>query len=165
MLSSSEKIDLLYHEYAPYVRSILFRMAGSEHLDDLTQDVFVKVIKGFPLFSFRSSVKTWVSKVSVNVAIDFLRKQGRFFEEELEEVPMSDFSDDIEISDLIDRAMSGLSTKHRAVVVLHFFQEMPIKEIAKILDESAGTIKSRLHHAKKRLEEFLKNNGVRYESK
>ncbi|MHC5723763.1 MAG: sigma factor-like helix-turn-helix DNA-binding protein, partial [Nostoc sp.] len=62
--------------------------------------------------------------------------------------------------DLVQRGLASLSFDHRTILVLHDLEEVPQKEVAKILDIPLGTVKSRLFHARAAMRQFLQNQGV-----
>jgi RNA polymerase sigma-70 factor (ECF subfamily) len=62
--------------------------------------------------------------------------------------------------DLVQRGLANLSFDHRTILVLHDLEEVPQKEVAKILDIPLGTVKSRLFHARAAMRQFLQNQGV-----
>jgi RNA polymerase sigma-70 factor (ECF subfamily) len=61
----------------------------------------------------------------------------------------------VEDAQLLHRALDRIDLKHREVIVLHFLDDLSIAEIASIIGEPAGTVKSRIHYAKKALREAL----------
>lgn len=156
----------LYDTYQKMIRGTLFKLCGSSHLDDLVQDAFIKIWNGISHFEHRSSLKTWVYSIVVRVGLDHLRKhRAHMTLVELDSsVPSSMQSHEISFvyRDLIMRGLQGLSPDHRVVLVLHLYEGLSLEEIAHATKSKAGTVKSRLHYAKKTMGDFLKANGVRY---
>jgi RNA polymerase sigma-70 factor (ECF subfamily) len=158
-----ERFEQLYEEHHRFVRNVIYNMTGEGPLEDLVQEAFLKIWQGLPAFGFRSSVKTWIYRVSINVAIDHFRKK-RFVPEEFKEATV--VTDPVpgqgtgEIKRVIQEGLRALDEEHRAVVVLHYFEELSIREVARTLEIPEGTVKSRLHYAKKRLGELLEKSGV-----
>jgi RNA polymerase sigma-70 factor (ECF subfamily) len=157
----------LYDEHAPTVRAVLYRMGLGHELDDLVQECFVKAWKGMATFRGDASVKTWITRIAVNCAYDHFRKKGVNVEtEEIDEEKLQ--ADEPEHRDLgaeeqLRRALACLSVPHREVLVLHVMEENSVEEVAAILKVSAGTVKSRLFHARANLQKILEKRGVRYE--
>src|SRR5687768_2859220 len=117
-----KRFDRLYDEYHRLVRNVLFNMTGDSALDDLVQETFLKVWQGLPRFAFRSTVKTWVYRIAMNVAIDHLRRR-RFtapldFDPKAEERPLASREK------IVAASLAELDELHRGVVVLHYFEEM-----------------------------------------
>jgi RNA polymerase sigma-70 factor, ECF subfamily len=157
------KFERLYGDYHRMVRNVLYNMTGAEHLDDLTQEAFLKIWKGLPRFAFRSSIKTWVYRVSVNTAIDHLKKRAL----RLTSLDDSLAAPEIETSAVNEKALNDalkqIDEMHRSVIVLYYFEELKIEEISKILELPVGTVKSRLNRAREKLKTILARNGELHE--
>jgi RNA polymerase sigma-70 factor (ECF subfamily) len=165
-----EALGLLFERYKHMVYRVAYRITRSHHdASDVTQETFLKVLKSISSFRRKSNIETWIYRIAVNSALNHLRKVERRGEESLEEIPEDQIplasrpSDDpeqclekAEIRRAISRAMARLSPDHRAVVVLHDIEGLTYSEISRILGCSEGTVKSRLHHARKKLREILK---------
>lgn len=169
-LSSGElnaEFQRLFETSEGMVRGVLFRMLGSkEDVDELAQEVFIKAWKSFGQFNNQSNVKTWIYRITVNTALDHLRKQklkGLLSLASNAQVEPTTLGSNLEMAQLIQVGLQRLSNKHRVVFILYYFEELTIDEISKALKLSAGTIKSRLHHARKVFTGYLKSQGVNYE--
>lgn len=167
---------LLYQCYQHKVRSTLYQLCGSSHLDDLVQEVFIKAWKGLPKLRKNEHFATWLYRICWNVAIDRRRKlaknreRGNLVElDSYEEETNRDSTANLHTSpdimqlhyqDLVQRGLDSLSFDHRAVLVLHDLEDLPQKQVAKILDIPVGTVKSRLYHARNSLKNFLIQQGI-----
>jgi RNA polymerase sigma-70 factor (ECF subfamily) len=148
---------------------MLHARAAADHaaVDDLVQDVFVKILSKMGKFRGEASLKTWIYRLAVNHIIDVNRrhKWWRWLGMETveshpsEDNPGRDIEHD-ETSRLLRTALDGLSERHRSVIVLHYFESLPVGEIAAVLGITPGTVKSRLHYARNRLAQELEKNGV-----
>lgn len=143
--------------------------------DDVVQQAFIKAHREIATFGGQSQIGTWLYRISVNQALDSVRKQGRLSrwlsflspvaEEEgmvpLPEIPVAaGSSTGLERADLaqeIAAAMEELSPEHRAVVQLRLVDDLTLEETARILKCKEGTVNSRLHYACERLRHKLKN--------
>jgi RNA polymerase sigma-70 factor (ECF subfamily) len=67
---------------------------------------------------------------------------------------------EIYYEEVVEQGLEILSLEHRAVLVLHDLEDLPQKEIAQILEIPLGTVKSRLHYARKTMGQFLQKQGV-----
>lgn len=166
----------LYQRHHQKVRSTLFQLCGSDGLDDLVQDVFLRAWKGLPKFRQTAQFATWLYRIAFNVASDRrkvlakMRSQSISVEDEqlanLADVDLGRNSDyqpaltQMHYQDLMQRGLAHLSDDHRAVLVLHDLEELPQKEIAEILAIPVGTVKSRLFHARSAIKKFLEAQGV-----
>ena len=143
---------------------------SQEDAEDIVQESFVKAYVSLESFRGQSSFYTWLYRIAFNMAIDFKRKVARRGGDpvELKEVDKSKHLGSVPVIELpsdsmtrkeqshfIMKALSELSEEHRAVVVLREVDGMSYEEIAKITGVTKGTIMSRLHYARKRLQGSL----------
>ncbi|MCT7969367.1 sigma-70 family RNA polymerase sigma factor [Laspinema sp. D1] len=164
----------LYRRYQHQVRSTLYQLCGAPEIDDLVQEVFLKVWKGLPKLRQPAYFSTWLYRITWNVATD--RRQG-FVKEQAQHrgsiaLLQEDSSSDrppqsqtpdlmhLHYQDLVQRGLEGLSFEHRAVLVLHDLEDLPQKEVAQIMNIPVGTVKSRLFHARASMRKFLESEGV-----
>jgi len=138
---------------------------------DLSQEAWVKGWQRLAQFQGDSSFATWMTRIVINLCLDQLRKQKRqraesieVLEEELGGVerfmPVTTPNptaglERAELRRRIDRALAQLSDEHRTVLVLHEFEELEYKEIARRMDCSIGTVMSRLFYARRRMASLL----------
>jgi RNA polymerase sigma-70 factor (ECF subfamily) len=146
-------------------------MRSEDDAIDLSQEAWVKGWQRLKQFQGESSFTTWMTRIVINLCLDQLRRKKRQRADSIEE--MSEESggmerqmpvvtvnptERLERSELrkrIDDAMGKLSEEHRAVLVLHEFEEMEYKEIAKTVDCSIGTVMSRLFYARRKMAALL----------
>ena len=146
-------------------------MRNEEEAIDLSQEAWVKGWQRLAQFQGDSSFGTWMTRIVINLCLDQLRRQKRQRTESIEE--MNDESGGVErqmpvvavnptagleraeLRQRIDRALGQLSYEHRTVLVLHEFEEMEYKEIAKAMQCSIGTVMSRLFYARRKMAALL----------
>lgn len=166
----------LYRRYQQRVRSTLYQLCGSELLDDLVQEVFLRVWKGLPSLQKPSYFSTWLYRISWNVATDRRRQLAKAKPEgdRYDDTPEDDSSMGKMLSrpqdtpdlmklhyqDVVQRALEVLSLEHRVVLVLHDLEDLPQKEVAKILNLPLGTVKSRLFYARNEIKKYLQQQGA-----
>lgn len=166
----------LYRRYQQRVRSTLYQLCGSEMLDDLLQEVFLRVWRGLPQLRQPSYFSTWLYRICWNVATDGRRQYAkRQLERELTQTENEDAVSggatlsrpqdtpdlmQLHYQDLVQRGLEKLSLEHRIVLVLHDLEDLPQKEIARILDIPTGTVKSRLYYARNTIRQYLQRQGV-----
>jgi len=155
-------------------------MRSEEDAIDLSQEAWIKAWQRLKQFQGDSSFGTWMTRVVINLCLDQLRKQKRHRVESLEamdeesggverQMPVVTVNptEGLERQELrvrIDKALGQLSQEHRTVLVLHEFEEMEYKEIARVMECSTGTVMSRLFYARRKLAALLVNlnkEGVR----
>src|SRR3954452_23968682 len=146
-------------------------MRNEDEAIDLSQEAWVKGWQRLAQFQGDSSFATWITRIVINLCLDELRKQKRRRTESIEE--MDDESGGVErqmpaitvnpterlergeLRQRIDKALEQMSHEHRTVLVLHEFEDMEYKEIAKAMDCSIGTVMSRLFYARRKLASLL----------
>lgn len=156
----AEDFDLLYARYHRLVRSVLYKIARSDQLDDLVQETFFKIWRGRETVADARKLTAWVCRVAVNAARDAWRAEKHVPPPSPLNATMEAQPDGSpEAKELLLRGLESLSVAHREVLVLHCLEGIPVEEVAEALEISAGTVKSRLHYARSTLYEFLKRNG------
>ena len=146
-------------------------MRNEEEAIDLSQEAWVKGWQRLRQFQGESSFGTWLTRIVINLCLDQLRKQKRHRTDSIE--AMSEESGGVErqmpivnvnptagleraeLRQRIDRALGQLSYEHRTALVLHEFEEMEYKEIAKTMGCSIGTVMSRLFYARRKMAALL----------
>ena len=146
-------------------------MHNEEEATDLSQEAWVKGWQRLRQFQGESSFCTWMTRIVINLCLDQMRKQKRQRTESIE--AMGEESGGVErqmpvimvnptaglergeLRQRIDRALGQLSYEHRTVLVLHEFEEMEYKQIAKTMGCSIGTVMSRLFYARRKLAALL----------
>lgn len=130
---------------------------------DATQDTFLTVFRKFDQFRGDSSFSTWLYRVAVNTCHDHLRRAKRRPTDPLPDtqdppdVAAGSSLESIELRGDLTRALSSLSEEFRAAVVLADVEGLGVAEVAAILGVAEGTVKSRLHRARKQLAALLGN--------
>ncbi|MDB6053155.1 MAG: sigma-70 family polymerase sigma factor [Verrucomicrobiales bacterium] len=148
-------------------------MRNEEEAIDLSQEAWVKGWQRLIQFQGDSSFVTWMTRIVINLCLDAIRKQKRHKAESIE--AMDEDSGGVErqmpvvtvnpteglergeIRVRIDKALAQLSHEHRTVLVLHEFEELEYKEIAKRMECSIGTVMSRLFYARRKMAVLLAN--------
>jgi RNA polymerase sigma-70 factor (ECF subfamily) len=140
-------------------------MCGNEtDAQDLVQETLIQAITASHKFRGDSAVYTWVHGILLNVSRNHYRKQKRLvYDEERmlqEESPEPELhAHDVDFcSAQLAKSLQALSPEHREVIVLRYFEELKLGEIAQQLGVSNGTVKSRLHYATLCLEKFAQMN-------
>jgi RNA polymerase sigma-70 factor (ECF subfamily) len=158
------------HRDQVYARAYSMMRNEDEALD-LSQDAWVKGWQRLAQFQGDSSFVTWMTRIVINLCLDQLRKLKRKRAESLEAmeeesggierhlpVVNTNPTEGLERAELrmrLDRALAQLSHEHRSVLVLHEFEEMDYKDIARQMGCSLGTVMSRLFYARKRMASLL----------
>jgi RNA polymerase sigma-70 factor (ECF subfamily) len=126
---------------------------------DVLQEVWIKVFRGIRKLKDPGSLRSWLYSITHGIAVDRIR--GNISRERAEESQLEDFqeAEDPSFADedaaAIHQALSEIGFKHREVLVLHFLEDLSMAEIAKVVGCSEGTVKSRIHYAKRAMKEIL----------
>ena len=124
--------------------------------EDAVQETFLRAYRSFGRFEGRSSVKTWLTTIAINVCRNMLRSPWRK-RTVGEEALMYLQASDPELPDpTVSRAVMKLPRDQRAAVILYYVQGMKIREIAQTLDIPIQTVSSRLSRARQKLRIELK---------
>ena len=165
--------DHLMTEVQGRIYGLLYNMTSSkEDAEDLLQEVFLKAFQSLPKFRGHSSFYTWVYRIAVNRAINYVKKRKKRQGLSLDDMDLGIERDPAlvqmanvdtpereirlkELQENLNEALQTLSEKHRTVVIMHDIQGLPHHEIADVLDCSPGTVRSRLFYARRELQAIL----------
>ena len=155
----------LVMRYEPVVAATVMGMLGnSPEAEDVGQETFIRFYRALGSFRGESSVKTYITRIAMNQAINEIRRRkrsGKVFSstpaDGLPDVPdKRSGDDDGPDRELIEQAVQKLDDDFRAVVVLRLMDGYSTAETAEILDIPVGTVLSRLSRAQKKLKSLLR---------
>lgn len=153
-LSDSANQEKFYRLAYSYVKE-------KEAALDVVQDAVVNALKGYENLREKSFLKTWFYRILVNASINYIRKNKKYvLTEEMEEQKAEPQMDTVGKMDLY-HAIQTLPDQLRSIVILRFFEDMKLADIAEIMSAPESTIKTRLRSALKQL--FNKMEGDYYE--
>jgi RNA polymerase sigma-70 factor (ECF subfamily) len=148
------------------LRSAILLCGDESVAQDLVQETFLQALESAERFRGDSTVHTWLHGILVNLCHRRVREQARLvLEQRLARKPnpteaMEDFfTDKVAEAVQVAQAVQQLSAEHRRVVVLRYYHNLKIKQIAELVGVSTGTVKSRLHYAIRSLEQFIPNRS------
>jgi RNA polymerase sigma-70 factor (ECF subfamily) len=165
--------DALIRRYQERVYATMYHMTSNhEDANDLTQEAFIKAYKALKSFKGDSSFFTWIYRIAVNKAINFLKTKRNKVHMSLNDLDFNAERDPdlvafvsentprrdmglTELQEKLNEAMQRLSEVHRLVVTLHDVQGMSHEEISKIMDCNTGTVRSRLFYARQQMQAYL----------
>lgn len=148
-----DSYEAMYRLAYTYVRN-------EEDALDIVQESAYKAIKNSHRVRQESYIKTWIWRIVINTAVDFIRKNQK--EVTVEEFYEAGKEDRYKDFDTIE-ALKVLDEKERAVVVLRFFEDQKLKDIAGILNENTNTVKTILYRGLKKLKIELTEGEPGYE--
>ncbi len=158
-----EAAQELVRAYGDRLLRSAFLLCGSEtDAEDLVQETFLQAIRSAHRFRSHSTLYTWLHAILLNLSRRYHRERKRLvYDDAITEREMVEPGDlgletDLQAgSSSLEKALRHLSAAHREVLVLRFYEELKIGEIAARLGLSKGTVKSRLHYALAEMQKHL----------
>jgi RNA polymerase sigma-70 factor (ECF subfamily) len=165
-----EAFEYLVKRYRNEVFALAYHFLRSrEQAWDVAQEVFIKAYNALTQFRGDASFKTWLMRITANQCKDYLKKRrletvsfddSRLTENAQSHMLAPDHSlEAAEIGMAIEKALDKLSHKHRTAFILREFEGLSYDEMAEVMNCSIGTVMSRLHHARKKLQKSLTQMG------
>ena len=181
-LTSSQAFEALVREHQSMVFRTLLRMTGpGPHVEDLAQEVFLRLYRALPEFRGDSALTTYLYRIVVNVAQDEWKRRRRDREfvatppasleeddstEWLENMPgdtlhghartPEQLLSDAELQNAVDTALLSLSEPERAVLVLYHQEDCSYEAISAALEMPINTVRTHLHRGRKRMSALLR---------
>ena len=144
------------------IRSIVLT---HDDTDDVLQNTFLKAWKNLPTFEGRSRLSTWLYRIAINEALDFLRRQKATTLASADadlsianQLMADDYFDGDRSQALLQQAIAMLPDVQRAVFTLRYYDEMKYSEISELLGTSEGSLKASYHVAVQKVTDYLKRN-------
>jgi RNA polymerase sigma-70 factor (ECF subfamily) len=163
-------IEKMVHTYQKDVyRLALSILDDPSEAEDGTQETFLAVLRALDSFREDAAFKTWLFSITINVCRSRLQRRkslGRLqqilqslFQLHGEQIHPENKAIDNESDAELWHAIRTLDDRHRIPIVLRYYHDLPIADIATMLNVPAGTIHSRLNHAREKLRIFLKEES------
>jgi len=158
----------IFEESSAFVwRTLRYLGVAESNLGDASQEVFLVVHRKLPDFEGRSSIRTWLYGICLRVARGSQRKAHHRREQLTDQPPPipTDGDQDVavereQIREQLKTALDSIGPKKREVFVLHEIEELPLSEIATILDLPMGTVYSRHRGARLELQSYLRRQAA-----
>ncbi len=154
-----ESLEILIKRYLKPIYSFTFRFIGNgQEVEDITQDVFIKIWRNLKKFDKNKKFKTWIFAIAKNACLDWQKKKraipfseleyrnkDRFFVENIPDTDLllNQMLERIDVVNFLNKALEVLSPKYRMVLFLRYNDHFTFREIAESLGESIDTIKTR----------------------
>jgi len=155
-MTKSEKFQLV-ENYIVENQNAHYRLAYSyvknkESALDIIQESIMKALKSIDSLEQIQYLKTWFYRILINTSIDFIHKDKRMVVVEDEILDFHLSSNEMEVPDIdLYEAIDHLAPKQKTLIILRFFEDMKIEDIAMTLGVNSNTIKTRLYTALKKL--------------
>jgi len=159
-LADTEALGILYERLRDPLYCFLYRYTKEEQLSiDIVHDTFEVLQKKKTTYEMeKGTVKAFVFQVAYRLLINKLNRRKRWQKLVPFLMPTQVKTLLPEETMVVQQAIFALPDKQRAVILLAYYEDLPIAHIAHILDIPEGTVKSRLHHAMKALKDVLKED-------
>jgi RNA polymerase sigma-70 factor, ECF subfamily len=180
LANNREAIRLLVTTYQKRViKTAYYFVSDMQDAEDLSQEVFLEVIRSIRRYQRRSSLYTWIYRITVNKSMDHLRKQNSrkfilkvgnflgFSEHEsgsvkVEHALSSSEQEEKEKRKILETAILSLAENQRIAFTLSKYDELSYKEISEIMNLSLSSVESLIHRAKINLQKKLVNHFSEY---
>ena len=155
----AEAFGRLLEKHSDRVFGLVVRVVGNrEDAEELTQDIFMKVLHALPGYRGESAFSTWLYRIAYNCAVSKVRKRRlRFSSDETVwerlsgEVPEEEFPDREERLQALEAALRRLPPEEALLVLMFYREEKSVEELSEITGLSEANVKVRLHRIRKKL--------------
>ncbi len=165
--SGDEKsVSDFFENYKKPIFLTAYRITGNkEDALDITQDAFIKILSKINNISEDKLVDAYIHRIVANCAYDYLREKYKpnklreivqFFTKK-QKTPAESYKRE-ELREKVLRAINKLSKGEKTIIIMKYFQDLKIREIADTLEVSEGTIKKQMDRAKGKLEKILRKD-------
>jgi RNA polymerase sigma-70 factor (ECF subfamily) len=159
-LGDREAFAELVARCQPTLRAYLHKLLASGHnADDVAQEVWMDVFRGLPRLTDPGAFGPWLYRIAHNRAYRVLRRRPEpvsaigDIEPADDAEPETEFT--VEDAQAVHAAIDKLPSEHREVLLLKFMEDMSYEEIAGVVGCPVGTVRSRIHNAKRQLRKYL----------
>ncbi len=163
-----QAFDQVVEQYQPRVAAMAHRLLGwTDETEDVVQDVFVTVLARVDSFQGRSSLWTWIARITINRCRSWQRRNWlrrnvhrigeALLNQQASQLPAGQETIRDETAVEVRTAVRALPVKYREVVVLRYLEELPIERVAELLGLSRAAVDVRLTRARKKLAERLEH--------
>lgn len=171
-----EAFEEIIKLYQQKICSTIFFMVKNENIvEDLAQEVFIKVYRNISKFNEESSLYTWIYRITMNTCIDQIKKEKKityintYVDTDDGEVEIQFEDESQRLDEIVEnklkresliKAIKSLPAEQRALIVLRDIRQFKYMEIAEMLKLNLGTVKSKISRARQTLKESLEKDGT-----
>ena len=166
-MPADQNLERMMKEYGDAILRMCFLYLKDYQLaEDAVQETFIKAMKSYDAFEHRSSEKTWLIRIAINCCKNIMR--SRWFQiagndlsgerEKAHDDPIEAFLE----KDSVSRAVMKLNANDRQIIVLYYYQDLSVREIAEAIGKTENAVLQRLKRARDRLKTVLEEAGYGY---
>ena len=146
--NTAETEQILTENYERYYRLAYSYMRNEDDALDVVQESAYRAIRDCRKVRNKDYLSTWIYRIVVNTALDLLRKKKKEnITEERPEIPVEDQYQDLELRTVLKQ----LDDKSRTIILLRYFEDLKLEDIADIVGDNLNTVKARLYRSLKKL--------------
>ncbi|WP_223701327.1 sigma-70 family RNA polymerase sigma factor [Sutcliffiella deserti] len=162
-----ETVVKAMEQFGEEIKRVIFTyIKNYSAVDDVFQEVFLKVYKQLHLFRGDSSLKTWIYRIAINTCKDYLRsfkyRLHSWMQPNVDELTESSVVREEERQELAALVLR-LPLKYREVLILHYYRDFSVEEIGLILGSNKNTVKTRLKRGREKVKEMMMEGGSYFE--
>ncbi|MCC5801251.1 sigma-70 family RNA polymerase sigma factor [Rossellomorea vietnamensis] len=153
--------QLIEEEKVKIYRTAFLYTKNKDDSLDIVQDSIYKALVSIKNLKEPNYFSSWLMRIVINSSLDFIKKKKKVIPLDLEivdDIRLREFKSDYKL-DLFD-AIDGLKDRYRTIIILKYYQDKTLKQIAEILDLPEGTVKSNLHRALQELRSLIGEDCV-----
>lgn len=161
---TNQNAERMVNEYGDTLLRMCYLYLRDYHLaEDAVQETFIKAMKSYDSFNQKSSEKTWITSIAINTCKNIMR--NHWFQMVRGNVDAQGTAvddnpiDDFHTKDSVTGAIMKLGANDRKIIILYYYQELSVKEIAGIIGKTHNTALQRLNRARIKLKKILMEDG------
>lgn len=154
-------IELLQPEKVKLFKMAYLYMKNETDALDIVQETVARAFANIQAVKEPEYFSTWLTKICINTALESIRKNNKII---YMEQPISEIAEDFALDEKMDllEAIEQLDEKYKTVIILKYYQDLPVKDIAALLNCPQGTVKTNIHRAIQQLKKQVLKGGSHY---
>ena len=155
-----EAVKIFLNEFKIPLYNYIYRIVYNRHdVEDILQEVFLKIFKNIKKIDFFQNYKSFIYKVARNSALDFLEKRKDDYELDEKTIEREGVSyERMEAKDRMEKALQNISKEERELILLKYVQNLTVLEISEILKISENTIKVRIFRTIRKMRKYIQDD-------
>jgi len=172
-MTNEAVLEQMMRQYGEKILQLVYLIVKDRSMaEDITQEVFLKAFRSLHTFRAESNMKTWLYRIAINESKKYLRSWSfrRIFST-FQKEELSERQDDEQVEqtvignwtkEQITERIMDMSPQYRQVIVLHYYEDLRIKEIAQVMDVSEQVVRAKLSRARKQFKSLLEKEGLEW---
>ena len=154
-------IELLQPEKVKLYKMAYLYMKNETDALDIVQETVARAFANIHAVKEPEYFSTWLTKICINTALESIRKNNKII---YMEQPITEIGEDLALDEKMDllEAIEQLDEKYKTVIILKYYQDLPVKDIAALLNCPQGTVKTNIHRAIQQLKKEVLKGGSHY---